>query len=75
MPLISTAAAIILLLLLALQWRRSQVAAKPIRTPVTAVTAASHAGKLFEQSEVRGGGAEVVPVEVRGEVVLCVVEL
>lgn len=61
MPVISPANVITLLLLLALQERRSQVTPPPIRIPVMASTAASHPGTLSVQ------------LEVRGRVVLCVV--
>lgn len=63
MTLISTAADLILLLLLALHERMSQVTAQPIRRPMTGRTAASHTGTLSEQSGVRGWA------------MLCVVEL
>lgn len=54
MPFISTAAVLIVLLLLALQERRSQVTDQPIRRPATASTAASHIGTLSVQSGARG---------------------
>lgn len=75
MPFISTADVIFLLFLFALQERKRQAAPKPIRRPVTAITAASHTGTLFVQSVVRGWAvvAGVVGVmELWAETVLCV---
>lgn len=76
MFLISSAAIILFLLLLALQERRSQVTPHPIRRPTTASTAANHTGTVSGLPEVGGRtvlctvDAEVVVVVVTGVVVV-----
>lgn len=65
----STVDVIILFRLLSLQKKRSQVTAQPIRSPMTASTAASHTGTLPQQSVVRGW-AEVGCVVVDAVVVV-----